>query len=165
VTPEHLWVRFPFELDALSQTSKGEIPQLIVKVANATRVLDPYLEQGGGGIGATVRLVVVHSDHLDETTPWLDETFDVVATAVDATWVTFTLGAPNPFLSRFPRHKYLRDHCRWVFKSAECGYTGGDASCARNLAACRAKSNQLRFGGFPGIPGSGVYRATGGGQL
>lgn len=155
--PAYLWQRFPFQLEPLRQTAQGEIPSLTLKIANATRVVQSYLEQGKGGIGATVRLRVVHSEHLDLATPELDETFDVVASSADAQWVSIVLGAPNPLTSRCPRHRYLRDHCRWTFKSAECGYVGAETSCARTRADCMARSNTLRFGGFPGIPGGALY--------
>jgi phage-related protein len=153
------WQAFPFELEPVN-IGHGELTSLSLRISNVTRLMQSYLEQGQGGIGATVRLRVVHSAHLDLTAPEMDETYDIVASQADVQWVTLTLGAPNPLLMRFPRHRYLRDHCRWVYKSPECGYPveSEPATCKRNLADCRLHSNTLRFGGFPGIPGGALYK-------
>ena len=152
------WTAFPFELDVVTSSAHGELPQLVARVSNVTRLLHKYLERGEGGIGATVTLYVVHSQHLDLTTPELEESFDVIGSVPDSQWITFTLGAPNPLLTRFPRHHYLCDHCRWIYRSTSCRYDGPMPTCDRTLADCRAHSNVFRFGGFPGIPGGAVYR-------
>jgi lambda family phage minor tail protein L len=152
------WQTFPFELQDLLSTSQGEFPTLTIRVSNAGRIMQSYLEQGQGGIGSTVTVRVVHSQHLTETTPAIEETFDVVASSADAEWCSITLGAPNPIMARFPRHRYVRDHCRWIYKSTECGYTGALETCDRDMVDCRLHSNSARFGGFPGIPGAGFYR-------
>jgi len=152
------WAAFPFQLDALTYSGRGELPTLVCRVSNVTRAIQGYLEQASGGIGSTVRLLIVHSEHLDLAAAEIDETFDVTAAVADVHWVTFTLGAPNPLLTRFPRHTFSRDHCRWIYKSSECGYGGSLATCNRNLSDCRAHNNSLRFGGFPGIPGGSLYR-------
>lgn len=44
--------------------------------------------------------------------------------------------------------------CQWVFKSAECSYSGEVATCTKTLASCEEKfgtNNPLPFGGFPGV--------------
>lgn len=157
-TGGYLWQAFPFELDVVANSPRGELPSVALRISNVTRIIQGYLESADGAIGAVVTLRVVHASHLDLTTPELMETFDVTAAAADATWVTATLGAANPLLCRFPRHRYLRDHCRWIYKSAECAYSGELTTCKRTLADCRLHSNTVRFGGFPGIPGGAIYK-------
>jgi len=44
--------------------------------------------------------------------------------------------------------------CQWVYKSAECSYTGALPTCAKTLADCEnhfGVNNPLPFGGFPGV--------------
>jgi phage-related protein len=67
----------------------------------------------------------------------------------DAEWLTLTLGpSASPSLGRLPFREYS-DSCTYRrFKGPQCGYTGSDTTCERTWAACTAKSNTGRFGGF-----------------
>lgn len=68
---------------------------------------------------------------------------------------------------RAPKRQCIT-RCQWVYRSAECGYTGtnyfdvNDASvanlsqdvCGKRISSCEARfgaNNQLPYGGFPGI--------------
>ena len=82
-----LWTAFPFELDPPKQSGNGELPNFTVRVSNITRTVEGYLEQAGGGIGAQVRMMVVLSAHLEQTTPELDEEFSVQSVSYDENWV------------------------------------------------------------------------------
>jgi hypothetical protein len=45
--------------------------------------------------------------------------------------------------------------CPWEFKGAECGYSGAETVCNKlytDAGGCSGRSNQHRFGGFPGRP-------------
>lgn len=148
-----------FELDASKESSKGEIPSISLRVCNVTRVLQSYLEELNGAVGATVKITIVNAAHLTENYAELEMTFDVMSTSSDAMWVTFNLGAPNPLRSRFPKFRYLANHCGWIFKSRECNYTGGATECARTLDACQALGNSPRFGGHPGLNNYGIRLA------
>ena len=41
---DETWVAFPFELDDISEESKGEVPQVTLRVSNVTRVMESYLQ-------------------------------------------------------------------------------------------------------------------------
>jgi lambda family phage minor tail protein L len=151
------YTAFNFELEALPIDSKGSPPELVIRVSNVTKTLQGYLEQGDGGIGATCRLIVIHSDNIGTSTAELDETFVCTAAKSDAIWVHFTLSVDNIHLKRFPRDKFLFDHCRWAFRSAQCGYSGNAAGCTRKFGRCQELGNSERFGGFPAMVGGGVY--------
>lgn len=155
-TDGELYQAFPFEIDEIREDSMGTLPTFAIKVSNVTRALVPYIEESDGGKGTIVTLRVVHSDHLDLTTPELEEVFTVIKTSIDERWVTFTMGAENPMLMRSPKDRYLKDHCRFKFKSTICGYTGTASACDKTFRRCRALGNSTRYGGFPGIDG-GVY--------
>lgn len=152
------WVAFPFELDAKTDSSKGEIPSFTIKISNVNRLMQSYAEQGNGAIGSPVILRLVHSAHLDLTEPEIEDTFTITKVDCDSMWVYLTLSLLNPFLKEFPRQKFIKNFCRFKFKGTRCGYTGTDTSCDHVLVACKAKGNEERFGGFPAIPQGGIYK-------
>ncbi len=147
---------FPFKLENIKQSSKGEIQSVVIRISNVLRSLQAYLEQYDGAVGTGILLRVVHASHLEEDYSELEMHFDVVETTSDSKWVTFTLGAPNPLRNNFPHYKYIGEHCNWLFKSVECGYNGPSETCHRTLTYCRQLGNSKRFGGFPGLSGYGV---------
>ncbi|MCX7779606.1 MAG: DUF1833 family protein [Negativicutes bacterium] len=155
------WIAFPFELEDVSEDSKGELPQVTVKVSNVLRTIQRYLEESNGGIGASVTLRVVHSEHLDLTDPEIEETFTVVATKTDTQWVYFILGGDDPSRRRVPERRYLKDFCPFTYGGIECGVSAAVKAtypaCNKTLAHCRQRGNSVRFGGEPAIPAGGIY--------
>ena len=168
-----LYTAFPFELDVLNLSSKGEIPSLVLRVCNVTRLLQPYLEDLAGGIGSSVKLMVVHFDattaaQTGNIADYADlvHTYDVIGSSSNEKWLVFTLGAPSPLRQPFPLNKYYALHCRWQFDTAatpspECDYlTYGDGLsktvCKRTFEDCKAHDNAVRFGGFVGLQSGGV---------
>lgn len=152
------WVAFPFELDEIGEASKGEVPSVEVRVGNVSRVMQAYMEAADGGVGSMVRIMVVHSAHLDLTDPEIELSFEVVDAKADSKWARFTLGGTNPSRKRFPRNRMTKNFCRYkVFKGARCQYAGAETECDRTLTRCRALNNSEHFGGCPGIGQKGLY--------
>ncbi len=153
---------------------------------------------GGGGAGAgganmgleSTGLVNTYDDllgcklyrrrvlarHLDDgSTPdvdarWPDEVWFVQQKASESKLsVTFELSTPFDLDGvTLPRRRALRYACPWVYRSAECGYTGGpvadakdqptsnpdDDKCGKRVTSCRLRyggSADLPYGGFPGL--------------
>lgn len=155
------YTRFPFKLDVVDSGANGEITTVRLMISNVTRVMQAYLEELGGAVGATVTLRWVNAAYLSENYSDLTLEFEVLEAVSDAQWCTFTLGAPNPLRADFPPYRYLAGHCNWVrkFKGAECGYSGPSETCQGTLDYCRQLGNSPRFGGFPGLAGGGVRLA------
>lgn len=69
--------------------------------------------------------------------------------------VEFELATINDLQGvRIPKRQCISSICQWVYKSAECSYTGGLATCGKTLKDCKAHfpgASQLPFGGFPGV--------------
>lgn len=151
------WIAFPFDLGEVSEDSKGTLPKVELKVSNVTRTLQYYIEQANGGVQSTVILRVVHSKHLDLTSPELEEMFSVTGVSVNAQWVTFSLGMNYPSGARRPLRRYLKNFCPFKYKGIECGSTASYATCDKTLVQCRERNNAVRFGGEPGIPSGGMY--------
>ncbi len=153
------WTAFPFQLDAPKQSGSGELPRFAVRVSNITRAVEGYLEQEGGGVGATVRMLVVMSNHLNLTAAELDEEFSVQSTSYDQDWVTFTLSGATNLFRRVPERRFLKNFCHFQYKGAECRASSGLPTCDKSLSACKARNNAVRFGGEPAIPLGGLYDA------
>ncbi len=149
---------FPFEIDAVKETSKGELPVVSLRVGNVSQMVQFYIEEYDGLVGQPVKLTVVNANHLSEDYSELELNFDITACQANALWVTWNVGAPNPLSRRFPLYRYLGLSCNWVgrFKGVECKYAGFDETCSGTLDACRAKENAANFGGFPGLSQGGI---------
>jgi lambda family phage minor tail protein L len=159
------WTAFPFELDDIVEESKGEVPSLTVKVGNESRVMEAYIQaydtycKANGFSPITVVIYVVNSKNLGSATPESAHNFSLQSIKSDTKWVSFGLGASNPFRKRTPLARILRNQCRWIFKSTECGYSGATTTCNKTLTACRAMdggSNSIRYGGFPGVGNTAI---------
>jgi len=159
------WQAFPFEIDEVTDSSTGEIPRVDLRVANVNRVMDAYLRdydaytKANGFTPVEVRIYVVNQAVIDadgNAAPEVEYVFDLKQPKSSAKWATFTLGAPNVFTRRFPLHRILKNHCRFRFKSARCGYAGAETACNHTLARCRELGNSIRFGGAPGVGKEGI---------
>jgi len=164
----YTWQAFPFELDEISDGNKGEVPRVDLRVSNVSRAMEVYLSdydtytKANGYSPVTVSIFVLNSKNLASTVPEVEHIFELTQPKTNSQWATFTLGADNPFSRRFPVHRILKQHCRFVFKDAFCGYAGATAMCNKTLPACRAMaggSNSARFGGFLGVGASGLRLA------
>jgi lambda family phage minor tail protein L len=155
------WVAFPFEIGDIEESGKGELPQFEIRVSNVTRVIQSYLEEANGGVGAKVTLRVIHSDHLDQTTAFLEEKFMVKGTSSDAQWVTFTVGGAQNVTRRFPGVRVMKNFCPFKYGKIQCGVPSTTfmafPECNRSLTACRERGNSKRYGGVPSIPQGGFY--------
>ena len=157
----YTWLAFPFEIEEIGDQSKGEVPQVVVKVSNVSQAIelfisdyDAYVKANGfSPLGVYIYVIntkaVTANPNCD---PEVEHYFELTAPSVDTKWVTFTLGASNPFMRRFPANRTLKNNCRYrEFKGSRCGYIGVGTTCNRTLVQCRLYSNSARFGGFPGI--------------
>ncbi len=155
------YTAFPFQIQIPKIGTKGEIPSWMLKISNVTRILQAYLEQQNGCVGATVILRFVNAGYLSENYADLETTMEVLSSKSDAEWVAFSLGMPNPLRQRFPKYRYIAKHCLWDFnypagKGPECAYTGPYMLCEKTLDACRIRSNSRRFGGKIGMDNANV---------
>jgi phage-related protein len=151
-----IYTAFPFDLEAINQTVKGEFPSINVSISNVTRVLEAYLDNIEGGMNSTITIHIVNSQWLSENTSYLDITGVVLNVSITDTKIDFQIGAPNPLRQRFPLNRYLASHCNWKFKSAECNYQGTITTCNRSYSNCLQLNNTFRFGGYVGMNKAGV---------
>ena len=149
----------PIEVGEIQESVGGKIPSIPLRISDVERMYAPYLVAFGGMQGATVRLRVVHSKHLSEVTPEVDETFSIVESKLDQQWIEFTLGSVDPLGRRFPRDRYVASMCRHGYKGALCLYAGALLTCDRTLGGddgCEVHLNVQQYGGSPGVA-EGIY--------
>lgn len=140
-----------FDLDVKQEA--GSQPEVKINAVDYTRTVQQRMQQYGGGIGFTVRILAVNTANTGEGSE-ANEQFTVVRASQQDFAVSFTLGAENPLTLRFPRRVQFRNRCPWKYKGAECAYSGSLPTCDFSLTGangCIAHGNENRFGGFPGI--------------
>lgn len=161
---------FPFEIEEIIDNSAGEVSQVMLRVSNASKALVPYLDDADGGRGASVRIMLVHSAHLDNTTPEIDMTFECTRSSFNNQWVSFSLTTLNRYNRTFPKGRIMASFCRYPeFGGDRCGFDTGHGSydgngCDRSWTRCQAlwtqvgsPANKSRFGGAPGVGRSSFY--------
>ncbi|CVK21018.1 MULTISPECIES: hypothetical protein [Sporomusa] len=153
------WTAFNFQLGEIIEDIEGKPEAVPLQVSNITQIVQAYVEKHDGLTGTTVTLRVVHSQHLDNTLPEVEEIFTVESTTCDSKWVNFYLGSDISTQLRFPFRRVLKNFCAWrdQYKGLECGYAGALPACDGTLQSCRARGNAVRYGGEPSIPEGGLY--------
>jgi phage-related protein len=148
------WLAFPFTIGNVTDDGKESISAQI-KISNITRSLGVVVSAAKGAGGTQVILRAVNSALLSDVTAiYIEETFQITKTQVDAYWITFTIGIPKDLVKRFPARTVLKDFCPYRFKDIECAYNGAATECNKTLARCRELNNSRRFGGEPGLVGN-----------
>lgn len=148
-----MWVAFPFQLNEIRESAIGEIPRVELKVANPDYAVEDYIHQYdsycklNGFAPIICKIYIVNSLNLGSPIPEVEHTFQLIQPKSQGEWMSFTLGAANPFNIRIPQSRILPS-CRWHFKSVQCGYVGSQQSCDKSFSQCRAFGNSGRFGGF-----------------
>ena len=152
---------FPFKIDMITESQKGQLPSINITLSNVDRVIEGYIEQDPDlGSGWSVHIDIVHESALASGIAEITYDFLTIRTSADAKSAVFVCGLSNPLREQFPRLRFLPNACQNTFKSGGCSYTGADTSCLKTLSACKAKfagASTLPFLGFPGIPGQSIY--------
>jgi lambda family phage minor tail protein L len=167
---EHL--RFPIEAEGFEYSGNGQLPRPKVRVSNILGTITALLLSLPDGLeGAKLTRIRTLARYIDganfpggtnpygtpdPTAEFPREIYYVdrkVAETRDV--VEFELAASFDLAGvRAPKRQCIANICQWVYKSAECGYTGGLPICEKTLDACKAHfgaTAELPFGSFPGI--------------
>lgn len=120
----HIYKAYRLGIEFPDESSKGELTFATLRLWNTPALLLPYIHATKGGIGATVTMTIVNTAYLSEDYAELSATFDVLQTTLSTSFITVKLGYKNLMLERFPRYRYIAEHCQWGFKSPECAYSG-----------------------------------------
>lgn len=150
------YVAFPFTIELRYEA--GAIPDISMSAVDFQKVLLGKLNAYGGATGSRVTIVIANTGNLSAGAE-IEEVFEVTSASASEWKITLRLGAESVISRQFPARTQMKDRCSWRYKSAECGYTGGLASCDLSLQGangCAAHNNTINFGGFPAIQNRGI---------
>lgn len=190
------YTRYPVEVEGFEYSGNGQLPQPKLRVSNINGTITSLLlivnsiTTGNDLIGAKVTRIRTLARYIDAgnfpgnvnpygtpdpTVEFPREVFYVSRKAAESRDVVeFELSAAFDLQGvRAPKRQCISNICQWVYRSAECGYTGtsyfdendnsvGSAAldvCGKRLSSCEKRFgalNQLPFGSFPGV---GTYFA------
>lgn len=153
---------FPVDLGEFKTDADGTLPSVQITVSNITREVEQAMDDNDGLADKTVTIYIVHKDFLDDPRMAAVYRAKIGSSSYDSRAAVFSLVFPGLMNAPHPPSRYSRNRCRWVYKSAECGYLGTLATCNKTLTDCvihgddddtagRAVLHPLRFGGQPGI--------------
>lgn len=159
------YIPAPFEINTINEDTKGEAPILELSITNINRYIQrlvteyDYLIKTQGATYSRLEcfISVVNLKDLSNTTPILQVYGGLDDIRTDIKNVKFSFKGDALHSKEFPRHKVLKNFCRFTFKDSGCGYSGtAFTTCDNTLPACRERNNSVRFGGFVGVTGSGI---------
>ena len=140
-----------FKISGMATSIDGEIPQVVLKVANAGRRLTEYVNDHDGLEGCDITLTRVNSKNLSADYSELESTFRIAGFDEDEQFCNFRLGAPNLLHRKFPLHELTDIECDYVFKDPYCGYSGAETTCDGTIEQCISRGNTQRYGGDLGL--------------
>jgi lambda family phage minor tail protein L len=150
----------PLKMEGFETSTRG-LPTPKIQIGNALGTISALLTQFEGLQGAKFTRFNTLAKYLNlPTNPNYilgDPDVFFVDRASEETRISVTFELRSVFEVNglnLPRRYITQNNCTALFKSAECGYTGPNTSCTRNLAGCSANfgSNAiLNINAFPGV--------------
>ena len=179
------YTRFPVVAEGFEYSGRGELPRPRLRISNVLSTITTILAGLPDGLGgAKVTRIRTLARFLDATnfdnntnpfgTPDPTAEFPREIYFVDRKSaenrevVEFELAAIFDIAGvRGPKRQCLRNLCQWVYRSAECGWTGtnyydsanksvssaAEDVCGKRLSSCKARfgNTNLPYGAFPGL--------------
>ncbi len=169
---------YPIKAGGFELNGNGPSNRPTLTVSNLLGLITGIAVDFNEAVGAVVRRRQVYLHYLDavnfrEGNPQADPTQELVSlyiieqlSSLKQDVATFTLALPTETDNAYlPARMMMADTCAWIYRSAECGYTGGSVAdekdmptsdpkkdkCSRCLTGCKMRNNTLNFGGFPSI--------------
>ena len=180
-----VYTAFPVSVEGFEYAGNGQLPQPKLKIANvggaistildAVRVVNP----GNDLIGAKLTRIRTFARFVDaanfpgnvnpwgtpdSTAEWPREIYFIIQKSAETRDLCeFTLGSAFDLQgARAPKRQCLSNLCPWVYRSSECGYTGGryytDSNvlttnpalddCSKSLDGCRARFGETQTVGL-----------------
>lgn len=168
----NVYQRFPVEADGFEYTGNGQLPRPKLRASNILGTITALLLSLPEGLeGAKVTRIRTLARYLDAvnfpggvnpygapdpTAEFPQEIYYIDRkTAETRDVVEFELAAAFDLAGvRAPKRQCIANICQWVYRSAECTYTGPLPTCEKTLDACKehfGANNGLPFGSFPGV--------------
>ena len=166
------YLRYPVEATGFEYSGTGQLPRPVFRISNVLSLITALLLTLPDGLeGATLTRIRTLARYIDAanfpgnvnpygtpdpTAEFPQEIYYVDRKVIEtAEIVEFELAAAFDMAGiRAPKRQCIANLCQWVYKSAECTYSGPLATCEKTLKACEehfAENQPLPFGSFPGI--------------
>ena len=158
---------YAFKFQDLKESNEGDLPRVDIAFDNSTRVLMDMAYQCAGFEGASVRLILLHEETIDDVDEFVRWDFEVQSSKADGKLMTLQLSTQNFFQVKVPSDRFVANRCRHAFGGRRCGYVVNEVAafvaCDKTRTACGARGDDesarglprlhpRRFGGFLGIP-------------
>jgi lambda family phage minor tail protein L len=182
----NLYLRFPVEADGFEYTGQGTLPRPKIRISNILGSITAILLSLPNGLEAAkvtrIRTLGRYIDGVnfpggtnplgtpDPTAEFPREIYYIDRkSAENRELVEFELASIFDLAGvRAPKRQCIANICQWVYRSAECGYTGtnyfdannnavGSASldvCGKRLSSCQVRfgtNAELPYGSYPGV--------------
>lgn len=176
------FARLPVEATGFERSGDAKQPRPKLRAANVTGLLGALLKELDDLIGAKLtrkRTFVKYLDAVnfnggnalaDPNARFGDEIWFVDRkSSENGIFIEFELASALDLSGvKLPSRKVVQNVCPWLYRGAECGYTGGavaklddsftnlmsEDKCGKRVLSCELRfgvSNPLPFGGFPGV--------------
>ena len=171
---------FPVEVSGFEYNGRGTLPRPTMRVSNVFSSITVLLLQYNDLVGARVTRIRTLARYLDgqpaanPTAEFPREIYYVDRKASEnREMVEFELASALDLAGvMLPRRQIIQNTCPWVYRSAECGYTGtnyftasdqvttqANDVCGKRLSSCRVRFGQFAELPFGGFPSAGLIRA------
>lgn len=150
---------YPCAMESVDSNAAGNLQQTTLSISNLHGLAAQYLRDYEGLIGRRVVARLVHEGMLSDPDDSFPIEYECVGSGVDFASATLRLGQLDLNDLQFPRGRYHRGSCRFLYVEdgrGRCGNTTTSGSCDRTLdgpTGCTFHDNDRRFGGFPSMPG------------
>ncbi|MDT8372131.1 MAG: phage minor tail protein L [Gammaproteobacteria bacterium] len=176
------YTRFPIDATGFERTGDAKQPRPKLRAANVSGLLGAALKELDDLIGAKLTRIRTFVKYIDAANfaagnPLADPNVKFG----DEVWFVDRKAAENGLIIEFelssaldlsgvklPRRKITQNTCPWIYRSPECGYTGGavaklddtlttdlnEDKCGKRVNSCQIRfgaTNPLPFGGFVGV--------------
>ncbi|WP_413730785.1 phage minor tail protein L [Sodalis sp. RH22] len=175
----HTYQPYPVEASGFEVSGTGTSNRPTLTLANISGLITGINQDYDDAVGAIVTRRQVYEQYLDAVNyangnPQADPTMEAVTRYIieqcsgqQTEFVTYTLCLPSESDGALlPTRTILADVCPWVYRSADCSYTGGAVAdefdvptsdisndkCGKRLKSCKLRfgsAGVLPFGGFP----------------
>jgi lambda family phage minor tail protein L len=161
---------FPIEVSGYEFSGKGTLPRPTAKVSNFQGVITNLVLNNNDLLGAKFtrkRTLARYLDGMPNANTSMEFPDDVYFVerkiSENALFVEFELVSALDLEGFMLPNRIMTANCRWIYRSAQCSYTGTLATCSKLLGGnngCEAHfgvNAELPFGGFPGLDNQGGY--------
>lgn len=176
------YAAMPVEATGFEFTGKGTVPRPTLRAQNVDGLIGASCDTYDDLIGATVTRKRTFAKYLDVVNfpGAVNPSADPAAAFPDDVYFIHRKALQSKHLVEFelaaawdvqgvqlPRRQIIQHLCSWIYRSAECGYTGAAVAtiedvptgilaqdqCGKRIASCKLRfgtTAPLPFGGFPG---------------